>query len=128
MKTAKELLASGEPLPEGVSPEDLPAAMEHDSSDLGHGDYIPKTFLRITPLDKAGRRALWARFEPLFTPTSVPELKEAFYECDGRFVELRAGREGDDEQLTLTEGDVLTRETIQKLVSILLRAKDGLDI
>lgn len=127
MKSAKQLLASGEPCPDGVSPEDLPAAMDHDGSDLGHADFIPKTFVRITPLDAAGRRALWARFEPLLERigAEVDEAGHPFenFACDGRFVELRAGREGSDEQLTLTEGEPLTREKIKKLVDILLTAK-----
>lgn len=90
--------------------------MGHDpKDDLGHGNYLPRTFLRITPLDEAGRRALWARFEPF--------LKDGAYECDGTFVELRAGREGDDDRLLLKEGDVLTRETIANLVGILLTTK-----
>jgi hypothetical protein len=47
--------------------------------------------------------------------------------CDGRFVELRAGREGDDAQVLLQEGDVLTREQIAALVNVLLYAKAALE-
>jgi hypothetical protein len=121
MKTAKELLLSGEPLPPGTSPEELPAAMEAPEDDCGHGNgHIPREFLRMTPLDCAGRRALWMRFPP-FTGN------EAIYESNGSCVELRAGREGDDAHLLLTEGDVLTKNTIRQLVDLLLTMKWGMD-
>jgi hypothetical protein len=126
MKSAKELLASGEPLPPGVTPEDLPVAVEgaDEDDDLGHGNYIPKTFLRITPYDRPKRRALWIRFEPFVTEGGEYQP----HDCDGKFLELRAGREGEDAQLLLKEGDVLTKEKIQSLVDVLLVTKFGFDM
>lgn len=124
MKTAKQLLASGEPCPPGVSPEELPAAMaslsDSDGDFWGHGEgYLSNEFLRLTPLDQAGRRALWMRFPPASA--------DHHSESDGSLVELRSGREGDDAQVLLKEGDVLTKEMIVDLVSVLLYAKSALD-
>jgi hypothetical protein len=122
LPTAKQVLLGEAAMPAGASPESLPAGMEQNPfDDRGHGTHVPRTFLRVTPLDRAGRRALWIRFEP-YDPND-----EALLESNGEFVELRAGREGDDARLLLTAGEVLTRERVAALVDVLLTMKFGLD-
>ncbi len=90
----------------------------------GHGEgYLPNDFLRITPLDRAGRRALWMRAPPL--SEASPPLGDSW--PDGSVIELRSGREGDDAEVTIRAGDVVTRETLVKLAEVLLRARTALE-
>lgn len=81
-------------------------------------DMVPG-FTQITPLDPAGRRALWIKF-------GQPAGHSGLYACDGSFVELRSGREGDDSHVVLHAGEVLTAEKITEIVDCLLRASDAL--
>jgi hypothetical protein len=69
---------------------------------------VPESFIRITPLCSAGRRALWMR-------------------DGGSEVELRAGREGDDNRILLKEGQVLAKKDIADLVELLLTVQFGLE-
>ena len=123
LKTAKELLRDGQPCPSDVSPESLPAAMAPSKDACGHGDgYLPRCFLRVTPLDRVGRRALWMHATPFDGSDATREP-----EWDGQLIELKAGREGDDASFELRAGDVVTPQTIQRLVDVLMTMKLGLE-
>jgi hypothetical protein len=82
-------------------------------------DILPE-HLQITPLDIAGRRALWIKFGQPFDNGGY------VYACDGTYVEMRSGREGDDSVVMLRAGEVLTPEKITEIVGCLLRAGDAL--
>lgn len=68
--------------------------------------------IRITPLDKSERRAIWARVKKLNPPT----------------LEVMAGREGDDSRMTYTLGPAdeenrifqVSPKTLYSLVDILI--------
>jgi hypothetical protein len=63
-------------------------------------------FVRVSPYDSAERRALWMK---LNAKTNT--------------LEIRAGREGDDEYVKLSVGDVITQEMFGGLVGSLERAR-----
>jgi hypothetical protein len=84
---------------------------------------IPRSFIRMTPLDKAGRRALWAHYSP-FDGTFQGAT---FVDADGQLLEMRAGREGGDIAVTLRAGEIITPRLIQQLVDLLLTVKFGLE-
>ena len=78
-------------------------------------------FLRMTPLDAPGRRALWMRCEPNTYSALVSRgLATA--------IELRAGREGDDGRVRLRVGQTLTAEDIENLLDCLYRAREAVAI
>ncbi len=91
------------------------------SADWGHGDgHLPDDFLRITPLDRPKRRALWVRCPPCVE-------SDGYLTPDGSEIEIRAGREGDDARLHLKVGDVVTREHIVSLYDCLTSARFALE-
>jgi hypothetical protein len=85
----------------------------------GHDAYMPRSFWRVTPYDSCGRRAMWIRSTHIDDNHAFlvvePEVSE---------VELRSGREGDDAQIILKEGDVLTRAVLSDLTDLVMRARD----
>jgi hypothetical protein len=125
LPSAKEVLHGAAPMPEGVSPEDLPAGMAGDRGDPltrgWHGD----GWVRVTPMDRPGRRALWYR-----TPRTIAEaaatdddaLMKAMHVAEHP-LEMRAGREGDDTHVLLDVGTVLTAQTISEIADALERGR-----
>jgi hypothetical protein len=105
---------------DGVGPD----VMQNGAIPRLRDDSIHPEHVQITPLDTAGRRALWIKFGQPFG--QMHDAGGYVYETDGSFIELRAGREGDDSHVVLRAGEVLTNEKISELVCALLRTSDAL--
>jgi hypothetical protein len=63
-------------------------------------------FVRCTPEDSSGRRAMWVKWDP---------------SC---VLELRSGREGDDAHVVLIQGHILTKETLWEILSLIDRVRN----
>jgi hypothetical protein len=68
--------------------------------------YEPPGFVRVSPFDSVGRRALWLKFD-----------RETLT------LEIRAGREGDDVHVSFRPGQVLDGKTVFELLDALERAR-----
>jgi hypothetical protein len=64
-------------------------------------------FVRATPYDDAGRRAMWIKFDPATTT-----------------LEIRAGREGGDCYVSLAAGQTLDARTVLELLDALERVRN----
>jgi hypothetical protein len=108
----------------------LPDITEVDG--MVSAEKVPGEWVRVTPLDSQGRRALWYRTPETTAAASVDvaDLAEAervrgkILDQMPRVVELRAGREGDDQHVVLTEGAVLDKRTLWQIVDALERGRE----
>lgn len=76
-------------------------------------------WIRMSPLDRAGRRAIWISY-------SVGACDWNFNTPDGMRVALRSGRDGGDAFVSLHEGDRLTRDNIRRIVDVIETMRFGL--
>lgn len=124
LPTAKEVLR-GAPMPDGVSPEELPAGMAGDRGDPLEAGWHGEGWVRVTPMDRPGRRALWFR-----TPATIAEAGAKTDDAlllamqqPSHPLEVRAGREGDDAHVVLKVGTILDAKTIDELAEALERGR-----
>jgi hypothetical protein len=88
----------------------------------GHEGHLSRDYWRITPYDSARCRALWMRSTHILRGNGEPPIA-ATPSIGPSEIELRAGREGDDEQITLRAGQTLTPKDVYRLTELLTRAR-----
>lgn len=98
----------------GTAPMPTDVSQEEGDPLAGPDGWHGPGWVRLTPMDRAGRRAVWFRAKA--TGNELPTE-----------LEIRAGREGDDAHVVLRPGDVITPKLLWEIVDAFERGREWVE-